>query len=102
MADCDVLVMPVSPIQAPQFGQFEAKIDGSNLPMRLLLARFVQPLALLGYPIVVVPVSGIDGPPVGVQLMGRPFEEDKVLRAAAWLEAKGVARSDVAPAFREG
>ncbi len=101
MDDCDVLVLPVSPIQAPQFGQSEAKVDGSNLPIRLLLARFVQPLALLGWPIVVVPVTGIDGMPVAVQLMGRPFEEEKLLRAAAWLEAKGIARSDVATGFQE-
>ena len=97
----DILVMPVSPIEPPQFGQMEAKVDGSNLLIRLLLARFVQPLALLGYPIVVVPVPGPNGLPTGVQLMGRPFEEDKVLRAAAWLEANGIARSEVAAGFRE-
>lgn len=100
-ADHDILVMPVSPIPAPQFGQMEAMVEGSSLPIRLLLARFVQPLALLGYPIVVVPVAGIDGPPVAVQLMGRPFEEEKLLRAAAWLEVNGIARSEVAAGFRE-
>ncbi len=97
----DILVMPVSPVQAPQFGQSEAMVEGSALPIRLLLARFVQPLALLGYPIVVVPVPGNNGLPAGVQLMGRPFEEDKLLRAAAWLETNGVTRSDIAVGFRE-
>ncbi len=101
-ATSDILVMPVSPIPAPRFGQMEAMVENSSLPIRLLLARFVQPLALLGYPIVVVPVAGIDGVPVGVQLMGRPFEEDKLLRAAAWLEANGIAKSEVATQFREG
>ena len=101
-ADHDILVMPVSPIPAPQFDQMEATVDGSSLPVRLLLARFVQPLALLGYPIVVVPVTDIGGVPVGVQLMGRPFEEQKLLRAAAWLEVNGIARSEVAAGFREG
>jgi len=101
MAECDVLILSVSPIQAPQFGQSDAKVDGSNLPIRLLLARFVQPLALLGWPIVVVPVTGIDGMPVAVQLMGRPFEEETLLRAAAWLETNAITRSDIAPDFRE-
>ncbi len=86
----DVLVLPVSPIRAPRFGQSEAQIEGSNLPIRLLLARFVQPLALLGYPIVVVPVMMEDGLPAGVQLMARPYEEDKLLRAAHWLERNGI------------
>jgi len=99
MAGCDVLVMPVSPIEPPQFGQSEAKVDGSSLPIRLLLGRFVQPLALLGYPILVVPVAGPYGLPLGVQLMGRPFQEDKLLRAAAWLEANGIARSGIAAGF---
>ena len=95
----DVLVLPVSPVQAPRFGQSDATVEGSSLPLRLLLARFVQPLALLGCPVVVVPVRGPDGLPTGVQLMGRPFEEDKVLRAAAWLEAQGIATSGIAPGF---
>ena len=101
-AHSDILVLPVSPIQAPQFGQSEAQAGGSSLPIRLLLARFVQPLALLGYPIVVVPLPGPNGLPVGVQLMGRPFEENKVLRAAAWLEANGIASAGVATGFGEG
>lgn len=99
MAGCDVLVLPVSPIEPPQFGQSEATVEGSSLPIRLLLGRFVQPLALLGYPTVVVPMPGPNGLPVGVQLMGRPFEEAKVMRAAAWLETNGVVGSAVARGF---
>ena len=101
MANCDVLVLPVSPIEPPQFGQSEAKVEGSSLPIRLLLGRFVQPLALLGYPTVVVPMPGPTGLPVGVQLMGRPFEEEKLLRAAAWLEANGVVRAGIAQGFEK-
>ena len=101
-ADFDIMVFPVAPIQAPQFGQTEAIVDGKAVPTRLLLARFVQPLALLGYPIAVVPIPSAEGPPTGVQLVGRPLEEDKVLRAAAYLEEAGVARSLIAAPFEPG
>ena len=98
-ADIDVMVVPVTPIQAPRFGQTEAHVDDEVVETRLLLARFVQPLALLGYPIAVVPIPSINGLPSGVQLVGRPFEEETVLRAARHLEAAGVARSPVAASF---
>lgn len=99
-ADFDLMVFPVAPIQAPRFGQTEALIDGQRVSTGLVLARFVQPLALLGYPIAVVPVPSAEGPPTGVQIIGRPFEEEKVLRAAAYLEETGIARSPIAAAFQ--
>jgi AtzE family amidohydrolase len=98
-ANVDVMVMPVAPVQAPQFGQADAIIDGRRMPLRLLLGRFVQPLALLGYPIVVAPLASANGLPVAVQLVGRPFEEEKLLRTAAHLERAGVARAAIAKDF---
>ncbi len=98
-ADHDIMVFPVAPFQAPEFGQSEADIDGQTVQIGLALGRFVQPLALLGYPTAVVPVPSAEGPPTGVQLIGRPLEEETVLRAAAHLERAGVARSPIAASF---
>jgi AtzE family amidohydrolase len=98
-ADFDVMVFPVAPFQAPEFGQPEADIDGEKVQIGLTLGRFVQPLALLGYPTAVVPIPSTTGPPTGVQLIGRPLEEDIVLRAAAHLERGGIAQSSVASSF---
>ena len=98
-ADCDIMVFPVAPFQAPEFGQSEADIDGQTVQIGLALGRFVQPLALLGYPTAVVPIPSAEGPPTGVQLIGRPLEEETVLRAAAHLERAGVARSPIAASF---
>jgi AtzE family amidohydrolase len=98
-ADADVMVLPVAPVQAPRFGETEAVVDGRSMPLRVLLGRFVQPLALLGYPIVVAPLVSDNALPTAVQLVGRPFEEEKVLRAAAHLERIGVARAPVARDF---
>ena len=42
---------------------------------------------LLGNPAAVVPVSNShEGLPIGVQIIGRPWEEEKVLAVAAALE----------------
>ncbi len=98
-ADHDIMVFPVAPFQAPEFGQSEADIDGQTVQIGLALGRFVQPLALLGYPTAVVPIPSVEGPPTGVQLIGRPLEEETVLRAAAHLERAGVARSPIAASF---
>ena len=98
-ADCDIMVFPVAPFQAPEFGQSEADIDGQTVQIGLALGRFVQPLALLGYPTAVVPIPSAEGPPTGVQLIGRPLEEETVLRAAAHLERAGMARSPIAASF---
>ena len=93
------MVCPVAPFQAPEFGQVEVELDGTTVPTGLALGRFVQPLALLGYPTVVVPIPSAEGPPTGVQLIGRPLEEEAVLRAAAHLERAGIAQSPIATAF---
>jgi AtzE family amidohydrolase len=102
LADLDVLILPAAPVQAPRFGESEATIDGRRVPMRTLLGRFVQPIGLLGYPIVVVPLQTASGLPTGVQLVGRPFEEEKLLRAAAHLERVGIAEAAVAASFAQG
>lgn len=51
------------------------------------LARCVLPENLLGLPAAAVPVSVVDGLPVGVQLVGPRFREDLCLDAAAAIEA---------------
>ncbi|HEX8088290.1 MAG TPA: amidase family protein, partial [Blastocatellia bacterium] len=48
---------------------------------------YSQAYNLLGFPVVVVPCGrSPEGLPVGVQVIGRPFEEEDVLVTAALLE----------------
>lgn len=86
----DVLVAPATPMVAPRIGQYEIEIDGLKLPSRAHLGRFTQPISFVGLPVVVVPMRTGAGLPIGVQLIGAPFREGDLLRAARFLEAQGV------------
>jgi Asp-tRNA(Asn)/Glu-tRNA(Gln) amidotransferase A subunit family amidase len=51
--------------------------------------RYTQWFNLLGGPAAVVPVSrSADGLPIGVQIAGRPYEDELVLAVAAAVESE--------------
>ena len=94
--DADVLVAPTTPRTAPAIGApWMSRIDGVEVPTRGHLGAFTQPFSFIGLPVVSVPVIAPGCLPVGVQLIGRPFEEATILRVAARLEAQGVVASPV-------
>ena len=73
----DLLAGPTSP--APAFGIGE-KIDD---PIQMYLNDvYTIGASLVGIPAISIPGGMVDGLPVGLQLMGRPFAEIDVLRAA--------------------
>ena len=50
--------------------------------------RFSSALSVLGLPVAVTPVGLLDGHPLGVQLIGSRYREDRCLDAAAAIEAR--------------
>jgi aspartyl-tRNA(Asn)/glutamyl-tRNA(Gln) amidotransferase subunit A len=81
--EVDLLVTPTSPGGAFRLGE---RVDD---PLAMYLSDvFTTPASLAGLPAVAVP-SGRDGEglPLSLQILGRPFEEARVLRAAAAFEA---------------
>ena len=73
----DLLAGPTAP--APAFGIGE-KIDD---PIQMYLNDvYTIGASLAGIPAISIPAGTVDGLPVGLQLMGRPFAEVDVLRAA--------------------
>jgi aspartyl-tRNA(Asn)/glutamyl-tRNA(Gln) amidotransferase subunit A len=45
------------------------------------------PASLAGLPAISIPCKDrVQGLPVGLQIIGKPFDEKTVLRVAAWLE----------------
>lgn len=58
--------------------------------MRSRIGLFTQPFSLIGLPAVSVPIGSIGALRFGVQLIGAPFQEARLLRAARALETAGV------------
>ena len=79
---CDVLLTPTAPTAAFAAGE---KMDD---PVTMYLNdMFTIPASMAGLPGISVPVGADkDGLPLGLQLIGRSFDEESVLRSAAALE----------------
>lgn len=74
---CDVVVAPTSPTTAFRLGE---KLDD---PLQMYLSDiFTLSVNLAGLPGISVPCGFSNGLPVGVQFIGRPFEEATLLRVA--------------------
>lgn len=95
----DVLLAPATPLPAPTIGTEWVTLGGERMLARPNLGLYTQPVSLLGWPVVVVPVHGIGALPLGVQVIAAPWREDLCLRVAAHLESLGVASAPVAGAF---
>jgi AtzE family amidohydrolase len=78
----DVLLAPATPCVAPLLGQETNTLDGTELPMRLSLGIYTQPISFIGLPGVVVPAPRAGRLPIGVQIVARPWREADCLRAA--------------------
>lgn len=99
----DVLAAPTLTHTATLAGQGEVVWpDGLRESPTTTYVRFSQPANVTGLPSITVP-TGLDGNglPIGVQLMGRPFEEDVVCGVAAAYEAVSGFAGRLAPLHRE-
>jgi aspartyl-tRNA(Asn)/glutamyl-tRNA(Gln) amidotransferase subunit A len=84
-AEYDVLLCPVVPVTAPLLGRSELDVGGRTIRARSVL-RITTPFNLAGVPAVSVPFArDRDGLPVGVQVVGRWFEDHTVLDVAELL-----------------
>jgi len=93
--EVDVILAPATPCPAIRIGQPTIEIDGKSLPSRPNIGLFTQPLSFIGLPIVAVPIFDSGTLPLGVQVIGAPYQEASVLRVARALEALGVAAAPV-------
>ena len=77
----DVILAPSVPIQATEIGQREINIDGYEEAVYSALTRLTGPTNMNGLPSLSVPCGTTSsGLPVGLQLVGAPFEEATLYR----------------------
>jgi aspartyl-tRNA(Asn)/glutamyl-tRNA(Gln) amidotransferase subunit A len=79
----DVLVVPSQPMGVPHIGDTVATINGQDEDLMLAMIRLLAPFNLTGLPAISV-CCGYDSEamPIGLQIVGKPYEDDKVLRVA--------------------
>lgn len=83
MKGLDGLVVPTSGITAPLLDQKMVNINGKSLEVYQVLSRLTTVFDVTGLPVLNVPAGLVDGKlPVGVQLVGRPFDEGSILSMA--------------------
>jgi len=77
----DALITPTSPTTAFKIGE---KMDD---PLTMYLSDvYTVPVNLAGLPALSMPVGDIDGLPVGLQFIGKHFEENKILDIAKTID----------------
>ena len=83
-AQCDVILAPTTPIASFPLG------DKSDDPLAMYLNDvFAVPASLAGLPAMSVPAMlNSDGLPLGLQLVGKPFDEQGVLNAGLAIQQR--------------
>ncbi len=83
MANADVLLCPTIPVLVPTRVEADTEIPGRVFGVVATLTSLTRPFNYLGVPVLSMPM-GCDGNgmPMGVQLIGRPFGEARLLAMA--------------------
>src|SRR5438034_3958026 len=79
----DVLLAPATPIPAPVLGETETALGDGPSDVRSALIRLTRPFNFSGHPACSLACGFTTGGlPIGMQIVGRPFDEATVLRVA--------------------
>lgn len=86
LREVDVILTPSMPVLTPDVGSQLVQLNGREFPLAAQFTRFCVPTNLTGHPSMTVPAGLVDGLPVGVQIIGRAFDEATVLRVGRNVE----------------
>jgi aspartyl-tRNA(Asn)/glutamyl-tRNA(Gln) amidotransferase subunit A len=88
LRDLNALVLPTTPIPAPLVDAREVTVDGHTEDVRGWLVRCTRPINVTGHPALSIPCGlTTAGLPIGLQLVGRHFDEATLLRIGHAFEA---------------
>jgi aspartyl-tRNA(Asn)/glutamyl-tRNA(Gln) amidotransferase subunit A len=83
MSGYDALLVPTTIISAPFLDQKEVNIEGKTIDVYSCLSKLTTVFDITGLPALNIPAGLVDSKlPVGVQLIGRPFDESRILKIA--------------------
>jgi aspartyl-tRNA(Asn)/glutamyl-tRNA(Gln) amidotransferase subunit A len=81
MGDIDVMVTPTLPNTAMKVGDTVSRIGSREETVFAVSARFCAPFNMVGLPAASIPCGfAPNGLPIGLQIVGKPFDEETVLR----------------------
>ena len=84
VAGVDAVIAPVAPVAAPTIAESDVGNSPNAEAVIQRLTRFTRPINYLGLPSLAIPVGFThSGLPVGMQLIGRSFDEAMLLRIGA-------------------
>jgi aspartyl-tRNA(Asn)/glutamyl-tRNA(Gln) amidotransferase subunit A len=84
----DCFFTPVTPCTAPLIGQRTVRLGGEDEDVRLASTRFLRGINVLGWPALAMPCGkDAEGLPIGLQIVGKPFDEARILRVGSALES---------------
>jgi len=88
MQEVDVLVTPTLPNTAMKVGESVSKIGSKEETVFEVSARFCAPFNMAGLPAASIPCGfAPNGLPIGLQIVGKPFDEEMVLRVGHAFES---------------
>ncbi|MEH6739269.1 MAG: amidase [Sulfitobacter sp.] len=80
LGDWDVLCLPTLPVTAPKHGDEWQEFGGQRITTQDSMTWFCWIGNLAGLPSMTIPIgTGTSGLPIGMMLMGRPGEDEKLL-----------------------
>ena len=84
VAGVDAVIAPVAPVAAPTIAESDVGNSPDAEAVIQRLTRFTRPINYLGLPSLAIPAGFTqNGLPVGMQLVGRSFDEATLLRIGA-------------------
>lgn len=82
----DIILSPTLPIATPTIGDGSIDLNGEEVDLLDHLIRFTGPGNITGLPSLSVPCGFREGLPVGLQIMGKAFDEKTILNVGYAVE----------------